>query len=191
VKQKADFPVDNMQFTAVVSELKSRSPQVVLVNAITPQAVSLRKQMAAVGVRPKVLVIEKGAEPEQFAQASGALADGVIVGAYWDPSFDHPGARDLAKRFEKETGMSVSQHIADSYTAASVMIDALRAAQSLDREKINQAIRSTDKSYVVGRVHFDDTHTSKLPIVVSQWQSGKPVIIWPKALANGTYIQPK
>lgn len=191
VKQKADFPVDNMQFTAIVSELKSRNPQVVLVNAITPQAVSLRKQMAAAGFKPKILVMEKGAEPEQFAQASGPLADGVIVGAYWDPSFNFAGARELAARFEIETGASVSQHIADSNTAASVLIDAIVAARSLDREKINQAIAKTDKSYVAGKVHFDETNTSKLPVVVAQWQGGKQVIIWPKRLANGVYVQPK
>jgi branched-chain amino acid transport system substrate-binding protein len=191
IKQKADFPVDNMQFTAIVSELKSRGPQVVMVDAITPQAVSLRKQMAAAGVKPKVLVMEKGAEPEQFAQASGALADGVVVGAYWDPGFAYPGARELAGRFEKETGMSVSQHIADSHAAASVLIDAIAAAQSLDRERINQAIRNTDKTYVVGKVRFDSSNTSKLPIVVSQWQAGKPVIIWPRDVAKGEFIQPK
>ncbi|MES2260363.1 MAG: amino acid ABC transporter substrate-binding protein [Pseudomonadota bacterium] len=191
VKQKADFPVDNMQFTAIVSELKSRNPQVVLVNAITPQAVSLRKQMAAAGFKPKILVMEKGAEPEQFAQASGPLADGVVVAAYWDPSFNFAGARELAARFEKETGASVSQHIADSNTAASVLIDAIVAAQSLDREKINQAIARTDKSYVAGNVRFDETNTSKLPVVVSQWQGGKQVIVWPKRLANGAYVQPK
>ena len=187
VRQKADFPVDNMQFTAIVSELKARNPQVVLVDAITPQAVSLRKQMAAAGVKPAVLVMEKGAEPEQFAQAAGALADGVIVGAYWDPGFPYPGARDLASRFEKETGTSVSQHIADSHAAASVMIDAIVAARSLDRDKINQAIRLTDKDYVVGRVRFDGTNTSKLPIVVSQWQAGKAVIIWPASVARGGF----
>lgn len=191
VRQKSDFPVDNMQFTAIVSELKSRNAQVVLVDAITPQAVSLRKQMAAAGVRPKVLVMEKGAEPEQFAQAAGALSDGVIVGAYWDPGFDHPGARELASRFEKETGISVSQHIADSHAAASVLIDAIVAAQVLDREKINAAIARTDKRYVVGPVRFDATNTSRLPIVVAQWQNAKPVIVWPKSQATGTYMQPK
>lgn len=191
IVQKTEFPVDNMQFTTAVSELKSKSPQVVLVDAITPQAVSIRKQMAAVGFVPKVLDMEKGAEPEQFAKAAGKLSDGVLVGAYWDPSFKYPGASQLSKRFEKETGLSVSQHIADSHAAANVMIDAIIAAKSLDRAQINKAIAKTDKVYVVGPVKFDQTNTSKLPIAMSQWQDGKPVIVWPRDLATGTYIQPK
>ncbi|HYD95907.1 MAG TPA: amino acid ABC transporter substrate-binding protein [Noviherbaspirillum sp.] len=191
VKQKAEFPVDNMQFTAIVSELRTKRPQIVLVDATAPQAISLRKQMAAAGYQPKVLVMEKGAESEQFARAAGALSDGVMVGAYWDPSFAYPGAQELARRFERDTGIAVSQHIADSNAAASVLIDAIGAAQSLDRERINRAISRTDKAYVVGPVKFDETNTSKLPIALSQWQGGKAVIIWPRRVATGTYLQPK
>ncbi|OWW19264.1 amino acid ABC transporter substrate-binding protein [Noviherbaspirillum denitrificans] len=191
IKQKAEFAPENMQLASVVNELKARNPDITFVDAGTPQAVFLRKQMAAVGYKPKVLVMEKGAEPEQFAHETGPLADGVLVGAYWDPSFKTAGAEELAMRFERETGKPVSQHVADSNTAANVLIDAITAAQSLNREKINQAIGRTEKSYVVGNVRFDDTNTSKLPVVVSQWQNGKSVIVWPKRFATATYMMPK
>ena len=190
VVQNAEFPVDNQQFTSIIGEAKSKGADVVLVDAITPQAVAIRKQMAAAGYTPKVLNIEKGAEPVQFAEALGKLSDGVLVGGYWDPSFPYPDAADLAKAFESETKLSSSQHIADSYAAAQVLLDAIAAAGSTDPEKINAALAKTDKTYVVGPVKFDENHTAKLPIVALQWQGGKTVIVWPKSAKTGEFLFP-
>ena len=190
VVQNAEFPIDNTQFTSIIAEAKSKGAEIVLGDAITPQAIAIRKQMAAAGYTPKVLNIEKGAEPVQFAEALGKLSDGIMVGGYWDPSFPFPGAADLAKAFESETKLSSSQHIADSYAAAQVLLDAIAAAGSLDPEKINAAIAKTDKTYVVGPIKFDADHTAKLPIVSLQWQSGKTVIVWPKAAATGKFLFP-
>jgi branched-chain amino acid transport system substrate-binding protein len=190
VVQNAEFPVDNTQFTSIIGEAKSKGADVVLVDAITPQAIAIRKQMASAGYTPKVLNIEKGAEPVQFAEALGKLADGILVGGYWDPTFPFPGAADLAQAFETETKLTNSQHIADSYAAAQVLLDAITAAGSTDPEKINAAIAKTNKTYVVGPVKFDENHTAKLPIVSLQWQGGKTVIIWPKASKTGDILFP-
>jgi branched-chain amino acid transport system substrate-binding protein len=190
VVQNAEFPVDNTQFTSIIAEAKSKGAEVVLVDAITPQAIAIRKQMASAGYTPKVLNIEKGAEPVQFAEALGKLSDGVLVGGYWDPSFPYPGSADLAKAFEGETKLTSSQHIADSYAAAQILLDAIAAAGSTDPEMINAAIAKTDKTYVVGPIKFDADHTAKLPIVALQWQGGKPVIVWPKAAKTGEFLFP-
>lgn len=190
VVQNSTFPVDNTQFTSTITEAKSKGADIVLVDSVTPQAVAIRKQMAAAGYSPKILDIEKGAEPVQFATALGKLADGVLVGGYWDPSFPFPGASNLAKDFEKETGQTSSQHIADSDAAASVLLDAIAAASSLQPSKINTAIAATDKSYVVGPVKFDKNHASTLPMVMDQWQSGKTVVVWPEAKSTGKFLFP-
>jgi branched-chain amino acid transport system substrate-binding protein len=190
IVQNSAFPVDNSQFTSVIGAGKSNGADLVLVDAITPAAIAIRKQLSAAGYQPKLLVIEKGAEPQQFAQALGNLADGVLVGGYWDPSFPYPGAADLAKRFESETHQSSSQHIADSFTAAQVLLDAIAAAGSTDPELVNAALARTNKTYVTGPVKFDAQHASALPIVLMQWQKGRAMVVWPKNRANGTLLFP-
>eukprot|EP01037_Dinobryon_pediforme_P022328 gene22328-23454_t len=191
VVMNASFPIDNTQFTSNIAEAKSKGADILLIDSLTPQAVSIRKQVASAGYQPKVIVIEKGAEPVQFAEALGKLADGVMVGGYWDPSFPYPGASDLAKKFTDETKLSPSQHIADSYAAAQVLLDAIAAAGSLDPEKINAAIGKTDKTTVVGPVKFDANHANALPIVLLQWQGGKTVIVSPKDRVTGPVLFPQ
>lgn len=185
-----EFPADNTDFSAAIQKGKDSGADVLLVDSITPAAISIRKQMAAAGWTPKVVVMEKGGEPIQFAEAVGDLADGLLVGAYWDPSFDYPGAAELKEAFESETGLTSSQHIADSYSAAMVLMDAIAAANSLDPEAINTAIGETDKDYAVGHIKFAEDHTAKIPVVESQWQDGEPVIVWPLDQATGEFLFP-
>ncbi|HDR9481980.1 TPA: amino acid ABC transporter substrate-binding protein [Burkholderia aenigmatica] len=190
VEQQNAFPVDAQQFTSMISQAKADDVHIALVDAIPPQAIAMRKQMVSANFQPKILVMEKGAEPEQFARALGRLSDGILVGGYWDPCFPYPGAADLGKRFESEMKQTQSQHIADSYTAAQVLLDAIAQAGSVDREKINDAIGKTNKTYVVGPVAFDAAHTSKIPIALMQWQGGKALTVWPKDRANGKLVFP-
>lgn len=190
VVQVAAFPADNTQFTSIIAEAKAKDAEIILIDVITPQAIAIRKQMAAAGYTPKFIDIERGAEPAQFAAALGKLADGVVGGGYWDPSFPFPGAATLAKSFETETGQSSSQHIADSYAVAVVMLDAIRAAGSTEPAAINAALAKTDAMTVVGPIQFDDSHTAKLPMVSVQWQAGRTVVIWPEDKATGKVLFP-
>jgi branched-chain amino acid transport system substrate-binding protein len=190
VVSNQSFPVDNTQFNSLISNAKASGADVFLIDAVTPQAVTIRKQMASAGYNPQVIVAEKGAEPVQFAQALGSLADGVIVGGYWDSSFPYPGAAELRRTFEQQTKQTYSQHIADSHAAAQILLDAISAAGSTDAAKVNEAIGRTDKTYVVGPVKFDQQHTSKLPIAELQWQSGQTKVVWPEQRKTGELLFP-
>ncbi|MDI9888366.1 amino acid ABC transporter substrate-binding protein [Streptomyces sp. HNM0645] len=190
VVANVEFPTDNTDFSAAVQQAKGSGADILLVSAVTPQAVSIRKQMATAGYEPKFIQMEKGAEPLQFAQALGSLADGVTVGAYWDPSFPYKGAKDLAAAYEKESGGSQSQHIADSYTVAKVLLDAVARAGSTENDAVNDAIRWTSGTYPVGPVLFSSDNTAKLPMVEVQWQNGKTVVVWPSDATTGKFLSP-
>lgn len=184
------FPVGQTTFNTTVTKAKSSDADIVLVQSVPPAAVAIRKTMAAQGYTPKVLAMEKGGEPAQFASSTGSLANGVLVGAYWDPSFPYPGASTLAKEFQEQTGNSPSQHIADTEAAATVLLEAIKAAGSTDRTKINEAIEKTDITTVVGPVKFASDHTSTIPSVESQWQDGEAKIVFPEEKATGKLIFP-
>jgi branched-chain amino acid transport system substrate-binding protein len=189
----AQYSTEATDFSSLVGQAKASGADIVFVDSVTPQAVSIRKQMASAGFTPKVLVIEKGGEPLQFAQALGSMSNGIMVGGYWDPSFPYPGAATLRQQFEQQTGETWSQHIADSYAAARVLFDGISAAGTTDKAKVNAAIANTNKTYVVGPVKFDGYHTSKLPLVEDQWQSGQSKVVFsafPDITPNGRFIFP-
>jgi branched-chain amino acid transport system substrate-binding protein len=183
-------PPTQTQFTSSLQAAKAANADMLLVVISPPGAIALRKQMVSVGYSPKILVEEEGGEPLQFAQALGKLANGVMVGGYWDPSFPFPGAKQLMAEFEAQTHQTGSQHIADTYTAAQILLQAIVRAGTLDKTAINNQIAKTNGMFAVGHIHFNTQHTSTLPMVEEQWQNGKNVIIAPANRATAKVIFP-
>jgi branched-chain amino acid transport system substrate-binding protein len=184
------LPPDTSQFTSAVAQAKASGADMVLAVFPPPAAIALRKQIASARYSPKILVLEEGGEPLAFAQALGKLANGVMVGGYWDSSFPYAGANQIRQQFESQTHQTYSQHIADTYTAAKVLLDAITRAGTLDKTKVNKQIAATDQTYVVGPIKFGADHTSTLPMVEEQWQNGKNVIIAPKKRATAKVLFP-
>jgi branched-chain amino acid transport system substrate-binding protein len=185
------FPVGQSSYTTAITKAKASGADIFFAQVTPPAAIAIRKTMASQGYNPKVLAIEKGAEPVQFAEAVGDLANGVLVAAYWNPTFPFPGAADLAKEFEKETGQTSSQHIADSDAAATVLLNAIKEAGSTEADAINEAIEKTDLETVVGPIKFESDHTAAIKSVESQWQEGgKTQIVWPTDEATAKLIFP-
>jgi branched-chain amino acid transport system substrate-binding protein len=183
-------PPTQTQFTSSLQAAKAADADMLLVVISPPGAIALRKQMVSVGYDPKILVEEEGGEPLQFAQALGNLANGVMVGGYWDPSFPFPGAKQLMAEFEAQTGQTGSQHIADTDTAATVLLQAITRAGTLDATAINNQIAKTNGMFVAGHVQFNAQHTSTLPMVEEQWQDGKNVIVSPLNRATAKVVFP-
>jgi branched-chain amino acid transport system substrate-binding protein len=72
-----------------------------------------------------------------------------------------------------------------------VLLDAIKAAGTTDKEKVNQAIGKTNKTYVAGPIQFDSKHTAKLKLVEDQWQNGKAVVVGPtKEVQTGRFLFP-
>jgi branched-chain amino acid transport system substrate-binding protein len=51
-----------------------------------------------------------------------------------------------------------------------VLIDAIQRAGSLDAEKVQAALATTDLMTIGYRVKFDENHFNRTPIVFGQWQ---------------------
>jgi branched-chain amino acid transport system substrate-binding protein len=184
------IPPDQSQFTSSLQAVKASGADMLLVVLPPPAAIALRKQMVSVGYQPKILIEEEGGEPLQFAKALGNLANGVMVGGYWDPSFPYPGAKQLKQEFEAQTHQTFSQHIADTDAAAQVLLDAISRAGTLDKATVNAQIAKTNATYVVGPIKFNAQHTSTLPMVEEQWQNGNNVIVAPLNRATAKVIFP-
>jgi branched-chain amino acid transport system substrate-binding protein len=187
------FPDTATNFAAAVARAKSSGAQIALVDCDTPQAIAIRQQMAASNYRPKVLDIEKGSEPFGYSQALKGLASGTLVGGYWSPTLPFPGAAALAAAYQKETGNAYSQHIADSYAAAQVLLQAIARAGSTSNTAINNAIGQTNGMFVVGRINFagsDLAHAAALGVVELQWQNGKTVEVWPRNTEQDPFLFP-
>lgn len=189
----ADFPVGTTEYGDLIRRAQEAEAEIVIAQTTTPDAFALWNQMQALDYTPKAAFFEKGGEPVAWWDVLGDTAQGTSVAGYWHPGLDYPGAQELRDRFEADTGQLYSQHIADTYTSAQVLLDAMERAGSLDKEAVNEAVGQTDETYVVGPVKFTEgpnQHAATLPIFMLQWQDGDLEIVYPPELSTAEFVYP-
>lgn len=184
------YPMNATEFGSLITKLKEADADYVVALGDTPVLIALRKQMDAAGYKPKVMDFARGAQLQQFSDAAGALAEGIVIDSYWTPETGYPGAAELGARFEEEADFSIGQMVGPSYATGQILMDAITTADSTDPDKIVAAIAATDGDYVCGPIKFDANHTATLQSLITQWQSGKSQIIWPVDMATAEVIFP-
>ncbi len=185
-----NFPVGTNDFGDMIRRAKEADADIVMSQMLPPDAIALWKQMKSLGYKPKAAFFEKGGEPVEWWQANGQAAQGTMTMGFWHPSLPYPGAKELKERFEKERGLTYSQHIADWYTGGRIMMDAIQRAGSLDPKAINNAMGTTDKLYEIGMVKYNKDHVFAVSTFETQWQNGKVEIVYPAKLATAKLIYP-
>ena len=183
-------PAAQTEFTGLITKLKASDADYVYVLGHTPTFVALSKQMDAANYLPKILYYQRGAQLQDFADASGELANGITLEAYWLPEMPYSGAAELGARYAEDTGKQPGQILGPEYASAQIMMDAISRAGSTEPQAIVDAIAATDDSYVCGPVKFAPDHTAELSLVVAQWQDGTTKQVWPEGEGSFPIIFP-
>ena len=184
------YPSNATEFGSLIAKLKASGADYVIALGDTPTLVALRKQMDAAGYKPKILDFARGAQLQQFADATGSLSNGIFIESYWLPELPYPNAQTIGQRFTDATGQSMGQILGPEYAAGQIMTDALTRANSTDPQKIVDAIAATSGTYVCGPIKFTPKHVAVIPVIWTQWQNQKSIIVWPAKVANGKPIFP-
>jgi branched-chain amino acid transport system substrate-binding protein len=189
----AKFPVGNTDYTNFITQAKADDAQIVIAQMDLPDAIRMWQQFQAQQYHPKAAFLEKAAETTEWTSVLHATGQGIMLEGFWYPSLPYPGAAQLRQRFELDTSLTYTAHIANTFTVAQVVIDAITRAGNLDPQAINTAIQATNKTYVQGPVNFatgPGGHTSVIPNFVLQWQNGQTQIVYPAKLATAKMIYP-
>jgi len=121
----------------------------------------------------------------------------VFCAHQWHPSLDHKGkllgsAAGFAKRFEEVYGFEAPYQAAQSAAAVEVFADAFTRAQSLDPEKVRDAIAATDLRTFYGPIKFDATGKNiAKPMILTQIVDGEYVVVSPVKWATAKPVIPR
>ncbi len=180
-------------FYPQLNMLKEKDPDI-LVTVFTPLAsgVAITKQFHEIGLKASLFAIYYPLRPEYLQQAGNA-ADLLL----WSPLSLDPEHnalhKELKEKIEKRWNVSVTGDHMQGYDGMVNVLDSIQRAGSLDPKAIVEALSKLDRKGYMGRYVFDQaTHTVKdgedfLPISSAQIQDGKNVVVWPAAMAAGTY----
>ncbi|MBW2000849.1 MAG: amino acid ABC transporter substrate-binding protein [Deltaproteobacteria bacterium] len=157
-----------------------------------PQGIRLIKQMKELNWSPKLIDIMRAADVEMWAKNLGKDGDYVIHTGGWDYHLKLPGVEGFNRDYRAAYKVNPTPPSGSAYACIQIFADAIERAGTLDREKVRDAIASTNTMTIMGPMSFkpNGRGQGKYVKTMSQWQYGKDELIWPKDQASAELLYP-
>ena len=186
------YTLDNANFDALASSVKSANPDVVVHGATFEDGVSFTRALLKAGFTPKYYY-ETSAPSfgDQYAKGIGKEnTEGIAYGVSHSVEAKTPGNADFVKKYhEMFGGTEVPEDAADAYATAEVMAAAAKGVGSIDDQlKLGDWLRQNSVDTILGTLRWNQNGSPKGQFLVGQWQNGKPEIILPKEAATTSSI---
>ena len=112
-----------------------------MVAALVAEATQIMVQARQMGIPASVPFIGGNSfNSPKLAQASNGAAEGAISGSAWSLNSSVPASVAFVKAFNAEYGSDPDQFAAQAYTAAWVIAQAIRSANSVEHTAVRDAL---------------------------------------------------
>nr|MBA2677352.1 ABC transporter substrate-binding protein [Ktedonobacteraceae bacterium] len=159
-------------------------------------SIDLTKVFKQQHYNPQVLIEMSGPDQiDQFLSGVGT-PDGIFVPNSWWPDSPASGNAEMIAayiaKYPTVAKASVSSDVAQAYSAAQVMQQAIELTHSLDNKALIKEMRTATFNTVQGPVRFDATGQNTLAIPsLFQWQGRNLIPVYPSSLAQANPEFPK
>ncbi|MFN3593577.1 MAG: branched-chain amino acid ABC transporter substrate-binding protein [Thiobacillaceae bacterium] len=140
-------------FTAILTAIKGKNPDLVFFGGMDPQAGPMAQQMKRLGLTARFLGGD-GMQNANFLKLAGESAEGAIASSPGLPLDAMPGGPDFKRKFEAKYGQ-IQIYAPYAYDAVMVLVDAMRRADSPEPAKVLAELPKTDHQGVTGQIRFD------------------------------------
>lgn len=140
-------------FSAILTSIKGKAPDVIFFGGMDPQGAPMAKQMRQLGMKSQFLGGD-GLQTPKFIELAGADAEGAIASIPGLPIEKMPKGTDFKQKFEAKYGQ-IQLYAPYAYDAAYVLVDAMKRANSTDPEKYLPELGKTSFEGVTGKIGFD------------------------------------
>lgn len=191
------YPPDAKDLSSVISIIRTKNPDIYIVSGHFADSFLAVKQAKELRLNPKVIIGNVGVATPDFITSLKEDAEYVLGPTQWVPNQktrDHVfgSAEDYTKLYEKTYGYTPDYHSAGQTSAALIFQLAIEKAQSLDVDKVRDAMSALDTDSFFGRIKFNEKGMNVAKgMSVLQIQQGKHVPIYPPEVALGKFIYPK
>jgi len=189
------FSPDTTDFTPIFNNIEGKKPDVI-VTGISHVGVQPTVQWKNQQVPVPMFGISAQALSPTFWNDTNGAADGVPSLAVATPDVAvTPKTKPFAQAFKAKFGTPPAYTGYTAYDDVYIIADAIQRAGSTDPDKMVAEMEKTNYEGTIGHLAFygkndEFTHGLKsgpgfITGLVFQWQDGKQVVVWPKAIAEG------
>jgi len=189
----------SLDYRDLLNKVKAAEPNLLFLASNIPDSALIVRQTKEQGIAPKLICgAGAGFSINEFYEQAGAAANTVYSTGPWSGNPKDERVQALTDKFFQKFGHYPKEHEAEGYAAVYIIADALKRARSVSRADVKDALAATDLQTTFGPVKFEsfEGYTNQNnglqngQIVLSQWQEGKLVNVWPADTAEAPAVYP-
>lgn len=192
------YPSSTTDITPVILKFKKKNPDAIVNVSYLSDIILIVKTMAENKYAPKAFISGGGGEIEpDFIEAVGNLADYNLTVLPWasDLLLVQPWAKKMAEAFKEKFGVELSCVSSETYATLNVLVAAIEAAGSTDKNKIRDALSNMEITvegaeqnkywrrsllFPYKKIAFDENGQNKyVRVPICQFQDKQLRIIYP------------
>ena len=160
-------------FKGALTKIKNENPDYIFWGGMDDTGAALAKQMKELGLKAK-LASGDGLCTPKFIELAGDAAEGVICSQAGLPVSKMAKGADFIANYEKTfPGKHVEIYSPFAYDAVYAIVAAMKAADSVDPEKIAAAMSKVSFDGLIGKVAFDEKGDIKGGVITVSQVKGK------------------
>lgn len=196
------YPANSTDLTSVLTALKSSGPggtvpDMVLGSGHESEAVVTMKEAKQLHINARLFGFTVGPATPDFVSVLGATANNVVGSAQWTSQEKYSGIdvfgtpANYTQMYITEYGHAPSYQSAESTAAGLAFQYAIQKADSIDPQKVRDALANLDIMTFYGEIRFDATGANIYkPMATIQIQNGNVVTVYPPNVANAQLVYP-
>jgi branched-chain amino acid transport system substrate-binding protein len=195
IQDRIGYDVRARDLSVEVAKAKAVGADLLMPITRVSDAILMVREMVKQSWSPMGIISPGSPGPYEkaFTDALGKYADGYMSCVPWyNPR--NRRAREIADRFERETGDRFDLNAAFAFEAVEIAADAIRRASSNEPAAIHAALKATDISdHIIygGPIRFDAKgQNTNIGGVMLQNQNGKPVVVSPADASEAKAVFP-
>jgi branched-chain amino acid transport system substrate-binding protein len=188
------FPEGTQDYSTFINGWKKNNVEILFANLSPPAFTTAWRQCYQQGFIPKICAVGRAVLfPSVVASLGSDIGAGVSTEVLWHPAYPFKSSlagytgRTLADDYEKATGKQWTQPIGGFYSGYEILADALRRAESVDKETIRKALADTNLETIAGPITFNDQNVAVTPVGLVQWLKGDKYPFECTIVSGGNY----
>jgi branched-chain amino acid transport system substrate-binding protein len=186
------YPSGSTNLYDLLASARDSNPDVLINSGHLIEAVAINKAARDIRFNAKMFVYTVGPSMPPFVKALGNDANYVVTGSQWTAQAQYTPSYYLtvpqyvsAYRQKYNTTDEPNYQTADATAAGLALEKAIENAQSLNPEKVRNALASLDMMTFYGRIKFNSQGWNPFkPMFAEQIQNNRRVTVFPAEMAS-------
>ena len=159
------YRTKDVDFQAQLTKIQAKKPDVLVLGSLFDEATKIIAQATKLGMKMHMMG-GNGLNSPKMYEGSGPGALGTVVGAAWFIDNNYTGNKAFVDRYKKKFGILPDQFAAQSYAAAEVVAELVKAGMTTPRELCDGMKNLRVAHTVLGPIGFDPNRDVKSAPVI-------------------------